>query len=179
MNICLSSPYCIIQHCFWLHKHVLEEQKGIERIGLIKNLELTLSPYLPASHAEPDSHMKNAMCEALALWGSSPAILHVSTCGMSLACVHAVFMWALHRVHRTIANCMVTPSESKLSDFRSLSCGREIFPSIIMEYGVFTRTIYIESTRCCVLVRRTLINYILLRCSMPVLSIGDSWQKFA
>ena len=63
------------------------------------------------------------------------------------------------------------------SNSRSSLRRHEILPLINYAGGCHTNCLRFKQSRC-ILVRRTPINYILLGCSMPVLSIGDSWQSF-
>ena len=65
-----------------------------------------------------------------------------------------------------------------VSDSGSSPRRHEIFPLINYAGSGHANRPRFEQSRC-ILVRRTPINYISLGCSMPVLSIGDSWWKFA
>ena len=61
-----------------------------------------------------------------------------------------------------------------VSDSRSSSQRHKIFPLINYAGSGHANRLRFERSRC-ILVRRTPINYISLGCSMPVLSIDDSW----
>ena len=60
------------------------------------------------------------------------------------------------------------------ADSGSSSRRHENFPLISNAGSGHANHLRFDQSRC-ILVRRTPINYISLGCSMPVLSVGDSW----